>query len=590
MRERRNRSTIGALGLEALLAILIPIILSTILALPAGAQASSIRDNSSDKVVLYLFWGNGCPHCAEEKSFLKEMQQKYPLLEVRMFEVWYSEENMSLFRQMAEQYKTSVQGVPTTFLGDKYWVGYAPSYGTEMERWIKYYTEEKTLKNPTQQLCIHLFIKSNCSKCSEIIPFLESMKDKYGITIMIHDVSTEEDANLYSKLKQIYSIPEAGFPIVFLGDKYFVGEFSIRNNLEDSIRYCLSHDCVCPVDKISAITPYPPRPGEMTPENGTTLNLPVIGTVDASKMSLPFFTIIIAGLDSFNPCAFFVLFFLLSMLIYAKNRKRMLLIGLTFIFFSGLIYFLFMAAWLNLFLIVGGLKIITTIAGIVAIVIASINIKDFFIFKKGVSLTISDEAKPKLFERMRNLLKASSLTSMLVGTVVLAIASNSYELLCTAGFPMVFTRMLTLHNIPNSEYYTYLLLYNIVYVIPLLVIVLFFTLTLGARKLTEWEGRVLKLTSGLMMLMLGLALLIRPALLNNALSAFGMLCLALLIDTIIIIVTKALMKVKSSDSEEADSQQDNAHQDDNPELEKDMASKDGQNGHPNRPKGMHHRR
>jgi len=155
---------------------------------------------------------------------------------------------------------------------------------------------------------------------------------------------------------------------------------------------------------------------------------------------------------------------------------------------------------------------------------------------------------------------------------------------------MVFTRMLTLHNIPNSEYYTYLLLYNIVYVIPLLVIVLFFTLTLGARKLTEWEGRVLKLTSGLMMLMLGLALLIRPALLNNALSAFGMLCLALLIDTIIIIVTKALMKVKSSDSEEADSQQDNAHQDDNPELEKDMASKDGQNGHPNRPKGMHHRR
>ncbi|MEM3450717.1 MAG: hypothetical protein QW439_04120, partial [Candidatus Woesearchaeota archaeon] len=108
------------------------------------------------------------------------------------------------------------------------------------------------------------------------------------------------------------------------------------------------------------------------------------------------------------------------------------------------------------------------------------------------------------------------------------------------GFPMVFTRILTMHNISRSGYYAYLLLYNLIYVLPLLVIVLFFTLTLGARKLTEWEGRVLKLTSGLMMLLLGIVLLVKPALLNNALVAFLLLGVALLIDLLIILATKLL--------------------------------------------------
>jgi len=101
-------------------------------------------------------------------------------------------------------------------------------------------------------------------------------------------------------------------------------------------------------------------------------------------MSLPVITLVIAGLDSFNPCAFFVLFSLLGLLIHAQSRKKMFLIGSVFVFFSGFIYFLFMAAWLNLFLVMGQVEIITKIAGSVAVVIAAINIKDFFIFKKGV--------------------------------------------------------------------------------------------------------------------------------------------------------------------------------------------------------------
>jgi hypothetical protein len=216
----------------------------------------------------------------------------------------------------------------------------------------------------------------------------------------------------------------------------------------------------------------------------------------------------------------------------------MLLIGGVFVFFSGLIYFLFMAAWLNLFLVMGHVTAITTIAGAVSIVIAAINIKDFFFFKQGVSLTIPDSAKPKLFDRMRKLLRSTSLFSILIGTTVLAIVANSYELLCTAGFPMVFTRILTLHALSLTSYYLYLVFYNVVYIIPLLLIVLAFSITLGSRKLSERQGRLLKLLSGLMMLGLGVVLIVNPALLNNLLVSFVLLAGALGVSIVLDLVMR----------------------------------------------------
>lgn len=245
------------------------------------------------------------------------------------------------------------------------------------------------------------------------------------------------------------------------------------------------------------------------------LQIPLLGSLDPGALSLPVFTLVIAGLDAFNPCAFFVLFFLLSLMVHARSRTRMLLVGGTFVLFSGLIYFLFMAAWLNLFLVIGGAAIVTSVAGVVAVLVGGLNVKDYFLFRQGPSLTIPEAAKPGLFARMRSLLAAERLGAMLVGTVVLALAANSYELLCTAGFPMVYTRALTLHELTPLAYYAYLALYNLIYVTPLLVIVLVFTFTLGAKKLSERQGRILKLLSVVMMLGLGAVMLAAPALLTH---------------------------------------------------------------------------
>ncbi len=216
----------------------------------------------------------------------------------------------------------------------------------------------------------------------------------------------------------------------------------------------------------------------------------------------------------------------------------MILISGLYITISGVIYFLFMAAWLNLFMLIGDARWITLGAGLIAIAIAAINIKDFFWFHRGISLSIPDSAKPGLFQRMRVLLNASNLNTMIFGTIVLAIVANSYELLCTAGFPMVYTRALTLHELPNSSYYLYLLLYNLIYVVPLIIITLTFILTLGSRKLKEREGRALKLMSGTMMLGLGLVLVIAPELLNNILVAFALLLISLLTTTLLMRINR----------------------------------------------------
>jgi len=261
-------------------------------------------------------------------------------------------------------------------------------------------------------------------------------------------------------------------------------------------------------------------------EAATKVNLPFVGSVDAQAFSLPLLTLVLAGMDAFNPCAFFVLLFLLSLLVHAKSRARMLIIGGTFVLFSGIVYFVFMAAWLNVFLIAGELRLITFIAGLIALAVAALNIKDYFWFKTGPSLSIPESAKPGLFKRMREVVTSGSMGPMLASTVLLAIVANSYELLCTAGFPMVYTRALTLANLESWQHYAWLAVYNVIYVLPLLAIVLVFTKTMGARKLTESEGRILKLVSGFMMLGFGLVLLFAPNLLTNTLASILVLGLA----------------------------------------------------------------
>jgi len=394
---------------------------------------------------------------------------------------------------------------------------------------------------------VYFFWGYGCPHCEKEKVFLEKLQKKYPqLVVNSYEVwRNRGNALFFSQMAEAYGTKATAVPMMFIGNFEPIMGYSndkvTGKKIEEKIRYCIEHGCVNPL----TISEKPLKKEPPHEEESKIITLPIFGKMDTSRMALPILTIILAGLDSFNPCAFFVLFLLLSILVYARSRKRMLLIGGTFVFFSGFIYFVFMSAWLNLFLYAGQLKIVTKLAGLIALVIAVINIKDFFLFKKGVSLSVPEKAKPKLFDRIRNLLKATSLPSMMIGAVVLAIAANTYELLCTVGFPLVFTRVLTLSDLMPLQYYLYLIFYNVIYVIPLAAVVIIFAITLGSKKLTEWQGQILKLISGLMMLGLGGILLINPDLFNNLLVSIALLLIALTASGIIILITKRLRKAAS---------------------------------------------
>lgn len=392
-------------------------------------------------------------------------------------------------------------------------------------------------------LTLHFFWAANCPHCAEEKPFIEALQRRYPqLQVREYEIWRQrENFELLLALAERHGGGVVSTPATVLGDRLWFGfNPRIGGEIEATVAHCLAAGCP---DLLAAVaespaTAAPTEAPRSAPGESASVAVPFFGNIDPESLSLPVFTLVLGLLDSFNPCAFFVLLFLLSLLVHLRSRRVMLLVGGTFVFFSGLIYFLFMAAWLNLFLLAGRMQQVTTVAGAVALLVAALNIKDFFLFHQGPTLSIPESARPRLFKRMRHLLTEDRLPSVLLGTVVLAVAANSYELLCTAGFPMVYTRVLTLHNLERWQYYACLALYNAVYVVPLLTIVLVFTFTLGARKLSEWQGRLLKLVSGLMMLQLGLVLLVDPALLDNALAALAILLLALAATGLIVLISR----------------------------------------------------
>ena len=245
--------------------------------------------------------------------------------------------------------------------------------------------------------------------------------------------------------------------------------------------------------------------------------------------SLWFTTVMLAGMDAFNPCAFFVLLFLLSLLIHTRDRRRMALIGGLFVATSGMVYFVFMSAWLNLFLVLTELSWLTRLAGLLALVIGLLNLKDSWQPERGPSLSLSAGQKNQLGLRMGALLRSQKTPALLAGTLTLAITANSYEFLCTAGFPMVYTRILTLQDLTPLQHYAYLVLYNLIYILPMALILIAFIATLGRRRLSTSEGQLLKLMAGFMMLGLGGLLVVNPMALNDARSGLVILILALVL-------------------------------------------------------------
>ena len=369
------------------------------------------------------------------------------------------------------------------------------------------------------RVLLHFFWSDRCSHCLEAKPVVERLAAEHDwLTLRAYQINGHPaHIRRYVEMAARLGREARSVPAFFFCDTLRTGFTSGpagETELLDALQRC--------------------RRGEPVEAPPTLF----IGGQDTADWSLPLLTVTLAALDAFNPCAFFVLLFLLSLLVHLKSRARMALVGGLFVVTSGLLYFLFMAAWLNLFLLAGELRAVTIAAGVLALVIAVLNIKDFYRPQSGPSLSMDERAKGRLFQRTRELIRHSRWPALLGATVLLAVAANSYELLCTAGFPMAYTRILTLRGLEPFAYYVYLALYNLIYVVPLALITALFTWKLGSRKLGEREGRLLKLASGTMMGALGAALLAAPALLTQPWGAIALVIAALAITAALAVVDR----------------------------------------------------
>jgi glutaredoxin len=340
---------------------------------------------------------------------------------------------------------------------------------------------------------VAVFSRPGCPHCAQARHFLDQLtRERTDVRIVVHDVTSEPGAlERLEALSAEAGIRTPGVPTFVIGDEVIVGFDPAATPAQ--IRALLAPHARSPASAVDAVT------------------LPMVGQVRVTDLGLPVFTILVGLLDGVNPCAMWVLLFLLAMLVNLKSRSRMALIAGTFVVVSGLVYFAFMAAWLTVFTLIGISQPVRLVLALAALLVGAVNLKDFFAFGHGPSLSIPESAKPRIYRRTREILHAENLAGAMVGIVVLAFMVNLVELLCTAGLPALYTAILTSHHLPPWKYYAYLTLYIAAYMLDDAIMVTIGVATLGKQKLQERGGRWLKLLSGLVITALGVVLLIHPA-------------------------------------------------------------------------------
>ena len=359
---------------------------------------------------------------------------------------------------------------------------------------------------------IEVFVRDGCPHCADAKVFLEKLRaERPGLVVTMRDVFREPES--LRRLEGLLAQAPGGavsVPAFAIRGQLLVG-FVDEATTGERIRGLVAGSAAAPGDaggKCPIGEELPCADASATPDPGT-ITLPWIDRrISLDDVGLPVFTIVMGLLDGFNPCSMWVLIMMVSMLAAVGDRRRMLAIAGTFVAIQGIAYYAFMAAWLNLFLLIGLSRASEIVLGAVAFVAGAINVKDFLAFGRGVSLSIPKSAKPGIYQRMRSLMNERSLAAAIAGTIVLGILVQLVELVCTSGLPALYTRILTLRQLDPWTYYGYILLYNVMYMVDDVVVLAIGVVTLSQRRLQEKEGRLLKLVSGLVMLGLGIYLVL----------------------------------------------------------------------------------
>jgi len=244
-----------------------------------------------------------------------------------------------------------------------------------------------------------------------------------------------------------------------------------------------------------------------------SLSIPILGSIQTANLSLPILSVVMGLLDGFNPCAMWTLLFLISLLLGMKDKRRMWILGITFIVTSAFVYFLFLTAWLNFFLILGFVFWVRITIGLIAIGVGIYNLRDYQKNKDGACKVTGDEKRKKTFDRLKDITHQKKFLIALGGIILLAFAVNLVELVCSAGLPAIYTQILSINNLPTGKYYLYILIYIFFFMIDDLIVFTIAMVTLHAVGIESKYSRFSRLVGGILMLIIGGLLLFKPEIL-----------------------------------------------------------------------------
>lgn len=400
----------------------------------APSPAATAAETAKHNVNVYMFWGQGCPHCAKAKPFLEDLDNNSDNIKLYTYEVYYNARNQGLFQKVGERLDIDVSGVPLIVIGDTVFSGYSESYASN--------------------------IRARAETCTE-----QACPDSVAAIVGIEAPDTPQTSPATP------STTDSG-------------------------------------ERSAATKTDTPKPDNE--QDSKQINLPLIGQINAKDFSLPILTVIIAALDGFNPCAMWVLIFLISVLLGMHNRRRMLLLGSSFIAASAVVYFLFMTAWLNIFMFIGLVSWVKVLIGLVALGAGTYYLYDFCYNKRGACKVAGEGKRQEIFEKIRHITHERSFWLALVGIVSLAFAVNLIELVCSAGLPAIYTSVLAMADLPTWQYYAYLVLYVLIFMADDLFVFFIAMFTLQVTGLQSRYARFAHLIGGILMLVLGMLLIFAP--------------------------------------------------------------------------------
>lgn len=391
---------------------------------------------------------------------------------------------------------------------------------------------------------IHLFYGNGCPHCAAEEEFLSDyLKDRTDVKLYKYEIWYDShNQELLSKVqKEMGTTNKNGVPFTVIGKKTIVGyaDGVTDEQIKDAINYYLNNDYRDYAGEITGKVKKAEVKEDTTKDESKTedkkenkiekadntkdsdqtdenVTVPVLGKINAKKVSLPILAVVLGFVDGFNPCAMWILIFLITMLFNMKDRKKMWILGLTFILTSGIVYLMFMLAWLNLATFISKIAFIRLLIAVIALVVGLINVYKYIdsLKKKDEGCDVVDKKdRKKIMEKIISITHEKKFIIALLGIIVLAASVNIIELMCSIGIPLLFTQILAMNNLSTFSYMIYMFIYIFFFLIDDIVIFIISMVTLKVTGLSTKYTKYSHLIGGIIMLIIGLLLIIKPELL-----------------------------------------------------------------------------